>query len=114
VRLGAGAEFLYRSGTATASLKFRALNALFWGDNGGLGLTADFGHRVGWNGGFGGLLAAHTEEALGTPLNFLLRGSYCGRQLCLSLVHLSHGALFGIARDKSNQGLNFLLLEYRR
>lgn len=53
------------------------------------------------------------ERRVGTRLNFLFRFSYCGKELCLSFAHISHGSALGISDDEPNSGLNFLLLEYR-
>ena len=43
----------------------------------------------------------------------LFNASYCGKEMCLTFSHVSHGAAIGIETDKPNSGLNFLLLEYR-
>lgn len=65
------------------------------------------------NAGIGAIAARRTDDDVGTHPNALLRGSYCGEQLCLSYAHISHGSSLGIARGKPNSGLNFVYLEYR-
>ena len=114
LRLGAGADILHERGTAMASLSMDGFSLLAWNSgNFGVGMSYRVGSRVGWNGSLGGIAVRHTDEAVGTHLNFLVRASYCGERLCLSFAHLSHGAQLGIRRDAANGGLNFLFLEYR-
>ena len=52
-------------------------------------------------------------DDIGTNLNLLFRLSYCGKRICASFAHISHGGALGIETDKANSGLNFLYLEYR-
>jgi len=83
-------------------------------DHVGLGLTLPLGPSEGLNIGLGGIVVNRTDELVGTKLNFLVRGSYCWKPVCISFAHVSHGArVFGIAKDEANAGLNFLYLEYR-
>lgn len=114
VRLGAGMDVVHKSGMAMVSLAVRPLSVFVWDNrNYGLGLSYGFGQRVGWNAGVGGMLVRRTDDDVGTRLNLLLRGSYCGQSVCLSYAHLSHGSALGIERRKANSGLNFVFLEYR-
>jgi hypothetical protein len=113
VRLGVGADVLHERGMAMASLSMDAFTLLAWHENFGAGVSYRLGSRDGWYGSLGGIAVRHTNQDLGTHLNFLLRAGYCGERLCLSFAHLSHGAQLGIQRDAANSGLNFLFLEYR-
>ena len=81
--------------------------------NAGLGLTIPLGRSKGLNFGIGGLVAYRTDDFIGTRLNFLVRGSYCWTEFCLSAAHISHGRIFGFEENSPNRGLNFLYLEYR-
>ena len=83
------------------------------GGNAGLGLTVPLGPSKGLNFGVGGLLAYRTDSFIGTRLNFLVRGSYCWTEVCLSAAHISHGRIFGFEEDAPNKGFNFVYLEYR-
>ncbi|HEX5477743.1 MAG TPA: hypothetical protein VFX09_07800 [Burkholderiales bacterium] len=114
LRAGLGADVLLKGGMAMGSLSAGPFSALAWDNhNYGLGLSYRFGDPVGWNAGVGGILVRHLDEDVGTRLNLLLRGSYCGRRLCFSYAHISHGAGLGIEPRKANSGLNFLFLEFR-
>ncbi len=114
IRAGAGIDVIHKRWMRVVSVEIRPASFLAW-DNGnyGVGLTYDFGRRTGWNAGIGGIVTRRTDDDLGTRLNLLARGSYCGEHLCLSLSHISHGSGFGIHRHSANSGLNFLILEYR-
>jgi hypothetical protein len=112
-RIGAGADVIHAAGTPLAAVSLYPVSLYAWSHNFGAGLTWEIGKREGWNGGLGGIVVRNTDEDLGTNLNFLLRASYCGRKLCLSFSHISHGGVIGIRPDSDNYGLNFLFLEYR-
>lgn len=113
IRLGAGVDVVHKDGMAMASAAAGPFSFLLWGDNFGGALTYNFGRREGLNAGVGAILAARTDEDVGTHGNALLRASYCGRQVCVSFAHISHGSDLGIEKGKANDGLNFLYLEYR-
>jgi hypothetical protein len=112
-RIGAGVDVKNQEGMAMASVALYPASLLVWEGNFGVGLTYPIGPRVGLNGGLGGILVHRKDDDVGTQLNFLFRGSYCGQKLCLSFAHISHGGAIGIETDKANSGLNFLYLEYR-
>ena len=112
-RIGTGVELVHQDGMAAMSLTLSPAELLVWSQNSGVGLTYRFGRERGWNAGLGGIVVRRTDEDLGTRLNFLLRASYCAKELCLSFAHISHGGGIGIYDDKANSGLNFLFLEYR-
>ena len=112
-RIGGGVEVSHQDGMAMGSLALYPASLLVWEGNFGAGLTYPIGPRVGWSGGLGGILVHRKDEDVGTHLNFLFRLSYCGRKVCASFAHISHGAALGIETDKANSGLNFLYLEYR-
>lgn len=114
IRAGAGVDVVHKQGMPMVSFEMRPASFLAWRNgNYGIGLTYAFGTRVGWNAGIGGLLVRRTDDDIGTRLNLLARGSYCGESLCLSYAHISHGSGLGIRRHHANSGLNFLFLEYR-
>lgn len=113
-RIGAGIEISHEAGMPVVSASAGPLSFLAWdSDNLGLGISFPFGPDKGFNFGIGGFLAYRTDGLLGTRANFLLRGSYCWTEVCLSAVHLSHGRIFGLDENSPNKGLNFLYLEYR-
>jgi hypothetical protein len=114
LRAGLGADVLLKGGMAMGSVSAGPFSALAWDNhNYGLGLSYRFGPPVGWNAGIGGIVVRHLDEDVGTRLNLLFRGSYCGERLCLSYAHISHGAGLGIEPRRANSGLNFLYLEIR-
>ena len=113
LRVGAGVDIIHEQGMAVASLKAGPLTMLAYHHIAGVGLTKDFGRREGWNSSLGVIVVTDKSEEVGTHLNFLLRLSYCHKEACLSYAHVSHGEGIGIARDRPNAGLNFLILEYR-
>jgi hypothetical protein len=98
---------------AVAALRYGPASAFLWHHNYALALTYDLQPREGWEAGLGGVLVGRTEENVGTHLNGIVRLGYCLKRYCISGMHISHGSTFGIARDKPNSGLNFLLLEFR-
>jgi hypothetical protein len=112
-RIGAGADVIHEAGLPMAALSLYPVSVYAWSHNFGVGATFEMGKPEGWNGGIGGILVRTLDEDIGTHLNFLLRASYCGRKLCLSLAHISHGGVIGIREEANNYGLNFLFLEYR-
>lgn len=113
IRIGIGADVIHERYTLAGRIKYGPLVAIGWHDNFGVGATWDFGRRDGFNGGVGAVLVRETNGSVGTHLNFLLRGSYCRRHACLSLVHISHGSDLGILPHRENDGLNFVFLEWR-
>jgi hypothetical protein len=117
-RIGAGIDVIHDVGTPMFSASASFASLLAWrrttsGDNFGMGLAFPLGNPEGLNFGLGAFAVYKTDELLGTHLNFLARASYCGKNLCLSAVHLSHGRIFGLDEDAANKGLNFVFLEYR-
>jgi hypothetical protein len=114
MRVGAGFEMAHELGMPMVSASAGPLSFLAWdSDNLGVGLTIPIGPSKGLNFGIGGFLAYRTDGFLGTHANFLVRGSYCWTEVCLSAAHLSHGRIFGFEENAPNKGLNFLYLEYR-
>ena len=113
IRIGVGTDVIHKRYTLAGRVKYGPLIAIGWHDNFGVGATWDFGRRDGFNGGLGAVLVRETDHSVGTHLNFLLRGSYCRRHACLSLVHISHGSDLGILPHRENDGLNFVFLEWR-
>lgn len=106
---------IHKAGMAMGSLALGPFSFYVWDHhNYGASLAYRFGARVGWNAAAGGILVRRTDDDLGTHLNVLLRGSYCGQKLCLSYAHMSHASGLGIERHEANSGLNFVFLEYRR
>ena len=113
LRVGVGADVVHRQGTAVASLRYGPATGFLWHDNYAVALTYELRPHEGWEAGFGGFLVRHTGPKVGTHLNAILRIGYCLKHYCLSGMHVSHGSTFGIARDRANSGLNFLMLEFR-
>ena len=115
LRIGAGMDVIHKAGMAMVSAALGPFSLYAWHHhNYGASLAYRFGARVGWNAAAGGILVRRTDDDLGTHLNLLLRGSYCGKALCLSYAHISHASGLGIERGKANSGLNFVFIEYRR
>lgn len=112
-RVGTGFDVIHQQGMPIVALELSPIAVLAWENNSGVGLTYPIGPRVGWNANVGGILVRHEDGDVGTRLNFLFRFSYCGKELCLSFAHISHGSALGIRDDEPNSGLNFLFLEYR-
>lgn len=113
VRVGAGFDVIHKPGTEFVVIKYGPAEAIIWSGNYGLGATYDVGPAVGWQAGFGGVYVADTDDKVGTHNNFLLRGGRCTRDWgCFSIRHISHGKKLGIARDRPNAGLNFVMWEY--
>jgi hypothetical protein len=95
------------------SLRYGPASAYVWHDNHALALTYELEPKEGWEAGLGAVVVGRTDEHVGTHLNGIVRLGYCLARFCITGLHVSHGATFGIARDKPNSGLNFLLLELR-
>lgn len=114
LRVGAGVDVLHEPGMAMLSLAADPFLLLAWDRlDLGLGASYRFGDLEGWSASAGGIAVRRRDADLGTHLNFLLGASYCGRAVCLSFAHISHGAVLGIERGAANSGLNFVYLEYR-
>jgi hypothetical protein len=114
LRVGAGVDVLHEHGMAMLSVAADPFVLLAWDRlDLGLGASYRFGDLEGWSASAGGVAVRRTDGDLGTRLNFLLGASYCGKAVCLSFAHISHGALLGIERGAANSGLNFVFLEYR-
>jgi hypothetical protein len=113
LRVGAGVDIVHEQGMAVASLKAGPFTVLAYDRIVAAGITRDFGRREGWSSGIGAIVVSEKSGEVGTHLNFLLRLSYCHGEACLSYAHVSHGEGLGIAKNRPNAGLNFLMLEYR-
>jgi hypothetical protein len=113
-RIGAGSDVIHDKGMPMAIVTLTPASVLVWSHNAGLALAYPFGRRAGLNGSAGGILVSNVNEDVGTYLNFYGTVSYCGRKLCLSFAHISHGkGILKIREDAPNHGINFLFLEYR-
>jgi ABC-type amino acid transport substrate-binding protein len=114
LRVGAGLDVIHKRGAVMAAVTYQPVSFYAWGnDNFGVGLTYRFGGPKGFSFNAGGIAVYRTDAVIGTHLNFLVRLSYCGKELCASFAHVSHGKIFGFDKDSANSGLNFLYLEYR-
>lgn len=113
LRVGAGIDVIHEQGMAMGSLSLYPVSIMVWHHNYAVSLAWPFGRREGWNGSLGLLYKHRKAPALGTHLNLIGQLSYCGRRLCISGAHISHGAALGIEKDEPNSGLNFVFLEYR-
>ena len=113
-RVGTGVDVVHQQGMPMLSVELSPLTLLAWETNSGIGLTYPIGPSVGWNAAVGGIVVRREDEDVGTRLNLLARLSYCGKDVCLSFAHISHGSAIGIRQDAANSGLNFLYLEYRQ
>jgi ABC-type amino acid transport substrate-binding protein len=114
LRVGAGLDVIHERGAVMAAVTYQPVSFYAWGnDNFGVGLTYRFGGPKGFSFNAGGIAVYRTDAVIGTHLNFLGRLSYCGKELCASFAHVSHGKIFGFDKDSANSGLNFLYLEYR-
>jgi hypothetical protein len=112
-RIGTGVDVVHQQGMPMASVVLAPLEILVWEHNAGVGLTYPIRTGRGWNASVGGIGVQREDGEVGTRLNFLFRLGYCGKELCLSFAHISHGAGLGIRESEPNSGLNFLFLEYR-
>lgn len=113
LRVGAGVDVAHKQGTVVGALRYGPASAFLWHDNYALALTYELEPRKGWQAGLGVFVVGRTDEHVGTHLNGVIRLGYCFGRFCISGLHVSHGSTVGIARDKPNSGLNFLMLEVR-
>lgn len=113
LRVGAGVDVGRKQGTVAGSLRYGPASAFVWHDNVAVALAYELEPKAGWEAGFGVVLVGRTDEHVGTHLNGIVRLSYCLARFCISGLHVSHGSTFGIARERPNSGLNFLVLELR-
>lgn len=94
------------------TIAYDAVRLMRWNDNYAVGIVPML--HIGNNSNIGlGVVQVHNlEPAMGTHPNWLIEGSICGKNICLVLEHISHGAYFGIEKYKANAGLNFLNIRY--
>lgn len=108
--IGIGSDIVHQPGMGVAQFTHAPATVLAWRHNYGMGATYDL--RDGpWQAGLGAIYVRHTDGDVGTHSNFLFTGRHCWSGACLGLVHISHGSMLGIKKDKPNSGLNFLLLQ---
>ena len=108
--ISVGADVLHEPGQPVIIGQYNSIVVIHWGTNYGLGHSGVAYGKV-WQVGLGGIVVAHRDELVGTNLNFLPWAKYCPSSYCFAFTHISHGAVFGIAPDRPNGGMNFLAIE---
>jgi hypothetical protein len=113
--LGAGVALKNDAGELFAILRSDPFVFLYTEHTGPVIGASYFAHADdnSWELGFGISYVSKLSTVNGTHANFVSTAGYCWPQWCARFMHLSHGTLLGIEKDRPNHGWNVLAVEYK-